>query len=116
VQPVEPEECPDLARALEAGRPVAVQVGGVAADSLGAPYIGDIAYAVATKHAVGAVLVDDAAIGAARQLLWDAVRVLAEPGACAALAALLSGRVTVAPGQTVVVVVSGGNDESFPGG
>ena len=114
VQPVEPVECPDLAAALEAGGPVPVQVGGVAADSLGAPYIGHIAYAVASKHAVVPVLVEEDEIGRARRLLWDSVRILAEPGACVALAALLSGRVTVSRGQTVLLVISGGNNESFP--
>lgn len=114
VQPVEPEECPDLARALEAGSPVPVQVSGAAADSLGAPYVGDIAFAVASKLAVRPVLVEETALLEARRLLWDSVRVLAEPGACAALAALLSGRVEVRYGQTVVVVVSGGNNETFP--
>jgi threonine dehydratase len=40
--------------------------------------------------------------------------VLAEPGACVALAAVLSGAVSVSARQTVVVVVSGGNNESMP--
>lgn len=114
VQPVEPEACPDLARALVNGGPVPVDVGGQAADSLGAPCIGHIAYAVATKHAVAPVLVDEEAITAARRLLWDAVRILAEPGACAALAGLLSGRVEVPSGCTVVSIISGGNNETFP--
>ncbi len=114
VQPVEPAACPDLADALAAGAPVPVAVGGLAADSLGAPAIGDIAFAVATKHAVQPVLVAEEEIAAARRLLWDSVRVLAEPGACVALAALLSGRVPVHAGQVVVVVVSGGNNETFP--
>ncbi len=113
VQPVEPEACPDLAEALAAGRPVPVEVGGIAADSLGAPYLGDIAYAVASKQAVVPALVDEAAILAARRLLWDSVRVLAEPGACVALAAVLTGRVPV-QGQAVVVVISGGNNDSLP--
>jgi threonine dehydratase len=114
VQPVEPEQCPDLARAIEAGGPVPVAVGGVAADSLGAPFIGGIAYAVATKHGVEPVLVDEEAIAAARGLLWDGARVLAEPGACVALAGLLTGRVQIRAGQVVVVVVTGGNNETFP--
>ncbi len=115
VQPVEPEACPDLARALAAGEPVPVDVGGLAADSLGAPAIGDIAFAVASKHAVRPVLVTEESIVAARRLLWDSARVLAEPGACVALAALLSERVRVEAGQVVVVLVSGGNNETFPG-
>jgi threonine dehydratase len=114
VQPVEPEECPDLADALAAGRPVGTEVGGIAADSLGAPCIGEIAFAVAEDQQTASVLVGEAEILAARRFLWDRVRVLAEPGACVALAAVLSGAVSVSARQTVVVVVSGGNNETFP--
>ncbi len=70
---------------------------------------------MASKHAVRPVLVTEESIVAARRLLWDSVRVLAEPGACVALAALLSERVRVEAGQVVVVLVSGGNNETFPG-
>jgi len=35
--------------------------------------------------------------------------VVAEPGGCAALAALVSGRCQPAPGETVAVVISGAN-------
>ena len=37
---VEPERCPTLHKALAAGTPVDVDVGGIAADSLGASRIG----------------------------------------------------------------------------
>ncbi len=114
VQPIEPALCPDLALALAEGGPTDTEVGGVAADSLGAPWIGEIAYAVASKHGVSPVLVDEDAIVSARRFLWDTVRVLAEPGACVALAALLTGQVVVPAGQTVVVVISGGNNDSLP--
>lgn len=114
VQPVEPELCPAMARALDAGRPVPVAVGGAAADSLGAPALGEIAYAVASKHGVVPVLVDESSIAAARSLLWDSVRVLAEPGACVALAAVLSGRIEVPAGQVVAIVISGGNNTTLP--
>ena len=52
---------------------------------------------------------DDDAIVATQQLLWETLRVVAEPGGCAALAALVSGRCEPAPGETVAVVVSGAN-------
>ena len=42
---VEPEACASLTAALAAGRPVPTPVGGVAADSLGAPIVGDRAFA-----------------------------------------------------------------------
>jgi len=34
---------------------------------------------------------------------------VAEPGGCAALAALVSGRCQPAPGETIAVVISGAN-------
>jgi threonine dehydratase len=62
------------------------------------------------------VLVSDEAILRAQQALWNTLRVVAEPGGCAALAALLSGRYAPEPGESVAVVVSGANTSavSFP--
>lgn len=114
VQPVEPVLCADLANALAAGHPVDTEVGGVAVDSLGAPRIGEIALTTAQESGVLPVLVDDDEIVAARRFLWDRVRVLAEPGACVALAAVLTGAVPVAAGESVVVIVSGGNNATMP--
>lgn len=114
VQPVEPEMCPALTEAIAAGAPVDVAVGGVAGDSLGAPRVGDIGFAVATAHGIKPVLVAEADIVAARRLLWKQLRLLAEPGACAALAAVATGLVDVPAGQTAVVVISGGNNETLP--
>ena len=114
VQPVEPALCPNLAEALAARAPVPTTVGGIAVDSLGAPSIGTIAFETAVDNAVTPLLVAEEAILAARRFLWDRVRVLAEPGACVALAAVLGGQVEVPHGQTVVVVVSGGNNATVP--
>ena len=87
---------------------------GAAADSLGPPRIGRLGYETAARHGTTSVLVDEESLLAARRFLWERVRVLAEPGASAALAALMSGRVAVHPGSTVVVVVSGGNNPALP--
>lgn len=114
VQPVEPELCPDLADALVAGRPVETEVGGLAADSLGAPHIGDIAFATAQHNDVSAVLVTDQETRAARQFLWDHARILAEPGACVAMASVLTGQVPLRSHETLVVIVSGANNASLP--
>jgi threonine dehydratase len=114
VTPVEPAACPSLASSLEAGRPVPVEVGGVAVDSLGAGTVGSLALACAQSADVVVPLVSDDAIVSARQWLWQRCRVLAEPGACVPLAALMAGATTVHPGDTVVVVVSGGNDPRIP--
>jgi len=106
---VEPESCPTLHRALEAGGPVDVQVGGVAADALGASRSGEISYAVAAEHGPASVLVSDEAILEAQRWLWREARVAAEPAGATALAALLSGAYVPGEGERVCVVVCGGN-------
>ncbi len=106
---VEPQRCPTLSTALAAGSPVAVDVGGVAADSLGASRLGDIAHRVAGAGGVDSVLVADEAITEARRWLWSATRLAVEPGAATALAALLTGAWTPEDGERVCVVVCGGN-------
>ncbi len=55
------------------------------------------------------MLVDDGAIRAAQRRLWDVLRVVAEPGAAAPLAALLAGAYRPEPGERVGLVVSGAN-------
>jgi len=106
---VEPEGCPTLHRALQAGRPVDVEVGGIAADSLGARRIGELALEVARRTGVESVLVSDQAIREAWRTLWRELRVAAEPGGAAALAAILSGAWRARPGERVGVLVCGGN-------
>jgi threonine dehydratase len=106
---VEPDTAPTLSRALEAGRPVDVEVGGIAADSLGARRVGELVFPVAREYVDRVVLVRDEAIREAQRRLWDVLRVVSEPGAAAPLAALLCGAYAAAPGESVGIVVSGGN-------
>lgn len=108
---VEPEGCPTLTRALEAGRPVDVEVGGLAADSLGAARAGRIALAAAERFVDHVVLVPDEAIVRAQRELWSTARVVAEPGAAAPLAAVLSGRYVPGGEERVALVVSGANTD-----
>jgi threonine dehydratase len=106
---VEPEACPTMHAALEAGDPVAVQVGGVAADSLGASRLGEIAFTTAQEHWTRSLLVSDEAIIEARRWLWRTARVAAEAGGATAVAALLSGAYAPRDGERVCVIVCGGN-------
>ena len=106
---VEPTSCPTLREALAHGGPVDVQVGGVAADALGASRLGDIAFATVTDHDTRSLLVDDQAIMAARHWLWREARVAAEPAGATALAALLTRSYVPGDGERVCVVVCGGN-------
>ncbi len=105
---VEPELAPTLNRALQEGPQAKVEVGGIAANALGASQIGTICYGLA-KGSVTSVLVDEAAITAAQQLLWGSLRQLVEPAGAVALAALTSGRYRPAKGERVAVLVCGAN-------
>jgi threonine dehydratase len=105
----EPEDAPTLTRAIEAGRPVDAPVGSVAIDSLAPRRVGELTFPLISRHAEGVVLVSDDEIVAAQRLLWDRLRVVAEPGGCTALAALASGKYRPAPDEIVAVVISGAN-------
>jgi threonine dehydratase len=106
---VEPETAPTLFSALAAGRPVDAEAGGIAADSLAPARVGELVFPIARDYVSDVVLVTDHAIGKAQEALWRTLRIVAEPGGAAALAALLSGRYRPRPEERVGVVVSGGN-------
>jgi len=106
---VEPEACPSLHEALKAGHPVDVDVGGIAADSLGAARVGENGFASASLYVDRVELVSDDEIREAQLRLWERLRILAEPGAAAAAAAITSGVYKPEPGERVVVLVCGAN-------
>jgi threonine dehydratase len=109
---VEPREAPTLYRALEAGRPVDAEAGGIAADSLAPRQVGALMFPLARKFVEACVLVEDDAIRDAQRALWRVMRVAAEPGGSAAFAALLSGAYKPAPGERVGVVLCGANTDA----
>jgi threonine dehydratase len=106
---VEPEAAPTLTRALKAGRPVDAEAGGIAADSLAPKRVGELMFPIARAHVKNVLLVSDEAIRDAQKVLWNVLRVVAEPGGAAAFAALLSRRYQPYPGEHVGVVICGGN-------
>lgn len=111
---VEPRTSRALHAALEAGRPVEVEVEGIAADSLGARSVGRLMYPIAATHVSEVALVADDDIRAAQAALWQQLRLVAEPGGAAALAALLSGAYQPGPDERVGVLVCGGNTDKVP--
>lgn len=108
---VEPERAPSLHAALRAGRIVDVEVGGVAADSLGARRVGEFMFPVAQKFVHRSLLVSDDQILAAQRLLWQKLRIITEPGGATALAPLISGAYAPAAGERVGVVLCGANTD-----
>jgi threonine dehydratase len=106
---VEPERSQAMTAALAQGEPVTVEVGGVAADSLGSARVGDHTFPIVRDQVDRVVLVQDDAIREAQRALWDDVHVIAEPGGAAALAALRSGVYQPESGERVCVLVCGAN-------
>ncbi len=109
---VEPETSCALNAALQAGEPVDVSVSGIAANALGARRIGSICFELA--QGMASVLVTDEAIAEAQKRLWQAHRILVEPGGATALAALMSGAYRPAPDERVAVLICGGNISPDP--
>lgn len=107
---VEPQGCPTLHAARDAGEPVDVPTAGIARDSLGARRLGAIAWEhSAAGHISDSLLVDDDAIADARRWLWREARIASEPGTAAAVAALRAGAYKPERDETVVIVICGAN-------
>jgi threonine dehydratase len=108
---VEPEGSRALHAALQAGKPVDVDVDSVAADSLGARNTGDLVYSICSRTIDHVALVTDEAIRDAQRMLWRDWRLATEPGGAAALAALASGAYKPRSGERIGVLLCGANVE-----
>lgn len=108
---VEPEGSPSLTQARQEGRPVDIQTGGLAADSLGCRRVGVLGFNLAQRFVERSLVVPEEAIRRAQRLLWEEFRTVAEPGGAVALAALLDGSYAPALGERVGVIVCGGNTD-----
>lgn len=105
---VEPEGSDALSRALAHGEPVTIQPRSVA-DGLGAPFAGTWTLAMARRLLDRIVLIDDPTIQAGMRFAAERLKQVVEPAGAAGLGALLAGRVPLAAGERVAVVLSGGN-------
>jgi len=105
---VEPQASDDTARSLRAGERVRVEVRPTIADGQQLPTPGERTWPVIRALVDDVVTVSDAEIVEAMRLLFERMKVVAEPSGATALAALLAGRVELRAG-TVGVVISGGN-------
>ncbi|MEO0360377.1 MAG: serine/threonine dehydratase [Pseudomonadota bacterium] len=106
---VEPEGARCGYEARKAGAPVDFTPKSIAADSLGAPSLGQLNHDMIDAHVDELVLVADDAIREAQSALWRICGVAAELGGATSLAALLSGAVTPEPGAHVGVLICGAN-------
>lgn len=106
---VETEGTDTLSRSLKEGPDINVAASGVAAGSLGGPRLGLRSWEVIRDRVKTAIVVPDAEVYAAAKTLWEATRLVVEPGAAVALAALTSGAYVPASDERVAVLICGGN-------
>ncbi len=106
---VEPEGAPGMTLALEKGEPVHMYHMNTVADGLAAPFVGNHNLNHVRAFVDDVVTVDDRAIVEAMALILERTKLLAEPAGAASYAALLSSKVEMKGGETVLCVLSGGN-------
>jgi threonine dehydratase len=105
---VEPEGSAALHEALRTGAPVDV-VPQTIADGLNAPHAGTNCLELCSVLGVESVLVTEDEIAEAFRFLYERAKLACEPAGAAAASALMAGKIPLEPGQTVAVIVSGGN-------
>jgi len=115
---VEPEAGDDTRRSLEAGERIEIEVPRTIADALQLPAPGRLTFEVNSRLVDEVVTVSDEELVHAMRFLFERMKLVAEPGGAAAVAALLAGKVQRAAGRVadgpivtgrVGVVISGGN-------
>jgi threo-3-hydroxy-L-aspartate ammonia-lyase len=106
---VEPEGAASMRAAWDAGGPVTLDTVQTIADGLRPVRTGDLTFAHVREFCDDVVTVDDASIREAARLLFRSQKLVVEWSGAATTAALLSGRISVRPGERVVALVSGSN-------
>jgi threonine dehydratase len=106
---VEPEAGDDMRQSFALGEPVSIPVPKTIADSLQTTRPGNRTLAIIRALAQGIVTVSDEELVTAVRFAAERLKVVVEPGGAAALAAVLSGKLPLAAGERVGVVLSGGN-------
>jgi len=106
---IEPERCPTLFEARRQRQPVDVDVGGIAADSLGARRIGRIAWDLTEQWVRQSLLLSEDSIRSAQVWMWRELKLAVELAAALPLAALQSGAYVPRSDEKVCLIVCGAN-------
>ncbi|WP_432489048.1 threonine ammonia-lyase IlvA [Kineococcus sp. SYSU DK018] len=107
---VEPAGAPSMAAALAAGGPVRLEQLDSFVDGASVRRVGDVTHAVVAGAPVELVTVPEGAICVEMLAMYQTDGIIAEPAGALATAALAEA-LSVEPGQSVVCVVSGGNND-----
>jgi threonine dehydratase len=103
----EPAQADDAARSLRSGRLEPPGSANTIADGLRAS-LSERTFSIMSKHVRDVVTVSEAEIVRAMRLIWERLKVIAEPSAAVSLAAVFAGGNRFG-GRRVGVVLSGGN-------
>ncbi|MGO8835817.1 MAG: threonine ammonia-lyase [Limisphaerales bacterium] len=106
---VEPERAASFTAAMQAGKPVRVEVRPTLADGLSVPQVGGNAFAIARGLVDKTVLVGEHDIALAILRLVELEKAVVEGAGAAPLAACLAGLVPELKGKNVVLPLCGGN-------
>ncbi|WP_350335876.1 threonine ammonia-lyase [Coralliovum pocilloporae] len=105
----EPERFDDTCRSLAADTILSNEPGPMSiCDAIVTPAPGQLTFPINRSTLSGGFSVSDHDVVAAMRLLFERLKLVAEPGATVSLAALMKNREQFS-GQTVVIVLSGGN-------
>lgn len=103
----EPVGADDAALSLRTGKRQPARNPKTLADGLLAP-LSELTFTIVRNHVERIVTVDDEAIVAAMRQVWERMKIIIEPSAAVAVAAVLSERLDV-EGRRVGIILSGGN-------
>lgn len=106
---VEPAGAPTLIAALAAGAPVDLERIDTFADGAAVGRAGDITFAVAQRHSPTMLTVPEGRICTEMLALYQTEGIIAEPAGALTTASL--GLFHPQPGETVVAIISGGNND-----
>jgi threonine dehydratase len=106
---VEAAACPSARRAFREGKPVCVDPEHSIADGITVKQVGALTFPIIQELVDDIVLVEEEQIAEAMVYLLERKKVLAEGAGATPLAALLAGAAAVEPGETVVLIITGGN-------
>lgn len=106
---IEPAGAPCMLAALTAGHPVALTTIDTFVDGAAVKKVGEIPFAIASAHKLELVSVPEGKVCSEMLELYQTEGIIAEPAGALASASL--GIWNPEPGQTVVAILSGGNND-----
>lgn len=106
---VEPEGANTMYRSFQSGKPEAIEKVNTIADSLGAPSAMQYSFSLCKKFLESIVMVSDEQLAKTMALMFERLKVVAEPAAAAALAAVCGPLRQHVEGKKVGIVVCGSN-------